>query len=296
MPPELRRNFLSRLSKFALAPLVVGGGSAYGYGSLVERHRVVVESKDVPLPLGENGPAQLRAVLLSDIHFDPLHETDYLEKCITRANELRADVAFFTGDFITRSTKRIDDLAQILGRIQTPCGAFACLGNHDYVDGANVIAQSFQRQGIETLQNRHTRVKCGSGEIVITGLESAWSSRPSWREASRGMGVNDRAIVMVHEPDFVKSLQSDKRVVLQLSGHTHGGQVCIPGVGPLRRPPWGKNYTGGLYNVNGTALYVTRGIGTMHLPLRLFCPPEITCLNITNSDLQEIPKPSLSKV
>lgn len=288
MPPEPRRTFLKRLRQFALAPLVIGGGSAYGYGSLFERHRVVVESKDAQLPLGEHGPRQLRALLLSDFHFDPMHETDYVEKCIRRANELHADVAFFTGDFISNHSKRIDDLSLILGRIHAPCGAFACLGNHDYADGANVIVQSLKRQGIETLQNQHTRVQCGSNSIVVAGLQSAWSSRPSWPEASRGMSVNDRAIVLVHEPDYVKNLHPDKRAALQLSGHTHGGQVCIPGLGPLRRPPWGKNYTAGLYDVNGMALYVTRGIGTMHLPLRFFCPPEITCLNITNSDLQKV--------
>lgn len=288
MPLEPRRTFLKRLTQFALAPLAVGGGSAYGYGSVIERHRVVVESTDVNLPLGENGPGQLRAVLLSDFHFDPLYETDYLEKCISLASELRADVAFFTGDFITGHSRRVDDLSQILGRIHAPGGAFACLGNHDYGQHANVIVQSLKRQGIETLQNQHTRVRLSNGEVVVAGLQSAWSSRPDWSEASHGMGANDRAIVLMHEPDYAKNLHSDKRAILQLSGHTHGGQVCLPGVGPLRLPPWGKNYTAGLFNVNGMALYVTRGIGTMHLSLRLFCPPEITCLNITNSDLLEV--------
>lgn len=287
MPPEPRRTFLKRLRQFALAPLLIGGGSAYGYGSLLGRHRVVVESQDLRLSLGENGPRQLRAVLLSDFHFDPLHETDFVEKCISRANELRADVAFFTGDFISNHSKRIDDLAQIIGRIHAPRGAFACLGNHDYADGANVIVQSFKRQGIEILQNQHTRVPCGGGELVVAGLQSAWSSFPNWQQASHGFNSSDRAIVLMHEPDFAKNLHADKKVALQLSGHTHGGQVCLPGLGPMRRPPWGKNYTAGLFDVNGMALYVTRGIGTMHLPVRLFCPPEITCLNITNSDLSQ---------
>lgn len=284
MPLEPRRTFLKRLSRFAIAPLAVGGGSVYGYGSLIGRHRVVVETRKLRLPLGESGPHQLRAVHMSDFHFDPLHETEYLENCISRANDLHADVAFFTGDFITSRSRRIDDLAEILGRIQAPGGAFACLGNHDYIDGANVIVQSFRRQGIETLQNQHTRVHCGGGELVVAGLNSAWSSHPSWFEASRGMSMTDRAIVLVHEPDFAKNIPHDKRASLQLSGHTHGGQVCVPGLGPLRLPTWGKNFTSGLFDVNGKALYVTRGLGTMHIPLRLFCPPEITCLDITNSD------------
>ncbi len=287
MPPEPRRTFLKRLRQFALAPLLIGGGSAYGYGSLLERHRVVVEFQDLRLPLGEKGPRQLRAVLLSDFHFDPLHETDFVEKCISRANELHADVAFFTGDFISNHSRRIDDLAQILGRIQAPRGAFACLGNHDYFDHANIVVQSLKRQGIETLRNQHTRVECGSDELVVAGLQSAWSSQPNWGEASSGMGVNDRAIVLVHEPDFANNIPHDKRISLQLSGHTHGGQVCLPGIGPFKLPSWGKKFPAGLFNVNGKALYVTRGIGTIHIPLRLFCPPEITCLNITNSDLSQ---------
>ncbi|MEI6534419.1 MAG: metallophosphoesterase [Verrucomicrobiaceae bacterium] len=284
---EKRRTFLKRLRNFALAPLAVGGGSAYGYGSLIERHGCVVESLDVTIPLGEKGPPNLRAVLLSDFHFDPLHETGYVEHCIRLANELRPDVAFFTGDFITSHSRRIDDLAQILGRLQTPFGTFACLGNHDYVDGsANIITQSFNRQGIEILQNQHTRVECGHGEILVAGLQSAWSSMPSWPLAAMGLQATDRAIVLIHEPDYAKNLRGDQRIALQLSGHTHGGQVCLPGLGPLRLPPWGKKYAAGYFDADGVNLYVTRGIGTMHLDLRLFCPPEITCLNITNADVR----------
>lgn len=281
---ESRRSFLARL-KWGYAPLLAGGSGAYAYGSVLERHRVVVEKHAVKLALGEHGPAGLRAVSLTDFHFDPLYETGYLEECVRKANALDPDVVILTGDYISRTSDRMRDLAEVLGGLRAKVGIYACLGNHDFWDDPIVVQKALQSKGIDVLMNQHTRVSCGGGQMLIAGLNSAWSGRPDWGRVAGSFKSQDRALVLMHEPDFADQLSQDPRAVIQFSGHTHGGQVRFPLLGALRLPSWGKNYEAGFYDIRKLKLHVNRGIGTVHYHVRFLCPPEIACFDITNTDL-----------
>lgn len=283
-PSESRRAFLSRL-KWGYAPMLTGGSGAYAYGSMLERHRVVVEQHEVKLSLGEHGPARLRAVSLTDFHFDPLYETGYLEECVKRANALKPDVILLTGDFISSTSERIGDLAEVLGGLQAGTGIFACLGNHDFWDDPFRLQRALQSKGIEVLMDQHTRVTCRDGQLLIAGMNSAWSGKPNWGRVASGFKAQDRALVLMHEPDYADQLARDDRAVMQFSGHTHGGQVRLPLLGALRLPSWGKNYQAGFYDVRKLKLHVNRGIGTVHYHVRFLCPPEISCFEIVNTDL-----------
>jgi uncharacterized protein len=137
--------------------------------------------------------------------------------------------------------------------------------------------------GIEVLFNQHTRVRMADGELVVAGLQSAWGGYPNWNDAARGMRKGERAVALMHEPDFATELKRDQRVALQLSGHTHGGQIRMPGIGALRLPLWGRKFQAGFYEMDQLKLHVHRGIGTITWHVRVCCPPEITCLDITNS-------------
>lgn len=265
--------------------MVIGGGGSYAYGSVLERHRVVVENYEVKLALGEHGPGRLRAVSLTDIHFDPLHETGYLDECVRRVNALNPDVVFLTGDYITQTSERIRDLAEVLGGLRAKEGIFACLGNHDFWDDPVTVQKALQSRGIEVLLNQHTRVACGNGVLVIAGLKSAWGGVPNWERIASGLKAHERVLVLMHEPDYADKLAHDGRAAMQFSGHTHGGQVRLPLFGALRLPSWGKNYQAGLYDVRKLKLHVNRGIGTVHYHVRFFCPPEIACFDILNTDL-----------
>lgn len=283
MSTEPRRTFLRRLRNFVGVPLVAGG-AGWGYGSAVERHRLVVERHDVKLDLGARGPRKIRAVALSDFHFDPLYEDDYILECVRRANELKPDVVFLTGDFVTQRVARIDELATMFAGLGQKFGIFACMGNHDFREDPRHVMASLRKEGIDLLFNQHTRVPCGDGELVIAGLASVWGSFPNWPLAAKGLKPDDRAIMLMHEPDYADDLSQDaRRIALQISGHTHGGQVCLPGIGALHLPKFGRSYEAGFYDVNGIKLYVARGVGTVRINVRLFCPPEITCLDITNT-------------
>lgn len=279
---EPRRKFLSRF-KALMAPVVLGGGS-YGYGSMVERHRLSVERHEVDLALGPRAPRKLRAVSLTDFHFDPLYEEDFIAECVRQTNELKPDVVLLTGDYITRSSRRIDDFAALLGALRPACGVFASLGNHDHWDSATRVAGALRAQQIEVLQNQHTRVSCNGGELLLAGLQSVWGGRPDWDLTARGVKPGERILALVHEPDFADHLAPDPRIAMQFSGHTHGGQIRVPGVGALRLPKWGKEYQSGFYDVRNLKLHVNRGIGTIAYHIRFLCPPEIACFDITNRD------------
>ncbi|MEZ0275954.1 MAG: metallophosphoesterase [Roseimicrobium sp.] len=287
MSSENRRSFLKRF-KYMYAPALVGGGGAYGYGSALERHRLKVERHDLKLALGPRAPKSFRAVSLTDFHFDPLCEEAFVQECVRQANALNPDIVLLTGDYISSTSRRINDFTRIIGGLEARTGVFACLGNHDHWDSRTRVAGALNHQHIAVLQNQHTRVSCNGGELVLAGLQSAWAGQPRWDFTSSGLRQDDRVIALMHEPDFADTLAVDPRVAFQVSGHTHGGQVRVPGWGALILPSWGKRYQAGFYDVGARKslkLYVNRGIGTISYHVRVFCPPEIACFDVVNTDV-----------
>ncbi len=286
MVPENRRSFLKRFRFFPAAG-VLGAGGSYGYGTLLERHRITVERHHLKLALGMRAPGAFRAVALTDFHFDPLYEEEFIQECVRRTNELKPDVVLLTGDYVTGTSRRIEDLARILGGLEASAGVYACLGNHDQWNGrTSGIADALSVRNIDVLENQHTRVVCNGGEVVLAGLQSAWAGSPDWGMASNGLRADDRVVMLMHEPDYAHRLAADPRVAWQLSGHTHGGQVRVPGYGALILPKWGKQFQAGFYDVGrNLKLYVNRGIGTIDHHVRFCCPPEIACFEVVNTDV-----------
>src|SRR5205814_201629 len=122
-----------------------------------------------------------------------------------------------TGDFVSNSAQRAGELAELLGSLRPVSGVLACLGNHDFWHRSAQVAAALRKQHIEVLLNQQTHVACAGGQLAVAGLESAWSSTPDWPRASRGLRPAERAIVLMHEPDFVGHLCDDRRIALQLS-------------------------------------------------------------------------------
>jgi predicted MPP superfamily phosphohydrolase len=265
-----RRKFLKRT--LVAAPVALG--SAAGYARYIERHAVEVVPVDLALGLGE----PLTAALVGDIHFDPLFETDYVETVIATVNGVAPDVVLFAGDFVTSSADRLPDLLTILGKARAKHGEFAILGNHDHWVSADRVEAGLESIGISVLRNRSVPL-FGRPDWFLTGIESFWAGFPNTRTIE-STSPHARHLVLVHEPDPFDKL-TDPRIALQLSGHTHGGQVRIPCGGAIQLPSWGQNYSAGLYEVGGRRLYVNRGIGTVGKHYRLNCPPEITLLRLT---------------
>ncbi|MGF1486359.1 MAG: metallophosphoesterase [Prochloraceae cyanobacterium] len=263
----------------------------------IERLKIAIA--DLPRSL-----AGTKIVQLSDLHYDGESLTDeFLAKTIRIANEENPDLVILTGDYITDDPSPIDELVLRLKYLKSNKGIYACLGNHDieYPNAKQKVTKALTRVGIKVLWNE-IAYPLGE-ELPFVGLADYWSRQFSPYHTLSQLDPALPRIVLSHNPDTAEILQK-WRVDLQLSGHTHGGQVTIPGYGPgpvliqdLRRntPKILRNFipylkecsevmkhwewAEGLHQVGDNLLYVNRGLGT-YAPGRFFCPPELTVITL----------------
>ncbi len=274
-----RRQFL-RIA--ALTGVALGVPSAIEAGrvtGLIPR-RVVLEKRPIRLP---RLPAVLdgfRIALFSDLHLYPFTPVEVIQDAVALANSFRPDLVILAGDFVWREVEAAFDLVPVLSRLNPAIGTFAVLGNHDYRKGPQIVARALRQAGIQVLINEGLPLGRGSDSIYLAGIDSASAGTPLPAEAFGNRRGNPTTIVVVHEPDYIVALAPDYPFDLQLSGHSHGGQVRLPVLGPLILPPMGEIYSMGLYEVGNSQLYTTRGVGTIHVNLRLNCTPEVTAITL----------------
>ena len=263
-----------------------------------------VEYLTIPIA---NLPANLsgtKIVQLTDFHYDGVRLSEWLlEEAIAAANEAEPDLIFLTGDFITYDPAPIYGLVQRLKNLQSRAGIYAVLGNHDhYFPGAKrEVANALNSVGIRVLYNEAI-YPLGS-QLALVGFADFWSGDFAPKPVMALINPAIPRIVLSHNPDTAEKLQK-WRIDLQFSGHTHGGQIVIPGIGPLfawvrkigyliPKPirkvipfVWAGDrvvahweWASGLHWVGSNLLYVNRGLGT-YAPGRLFCPPEVTVITL----------------
>ncbi len=256
---------------------------AYGFGSLgalfysarIEIEWLAIERVKVPIPNLKPGLEGLRIVQMSDFHL-PHTDIDFIRKAVEKANSLNPDLVVLTGDYVLPSAEAIYDLAPALAELKARYGVYAILGNHDHWTDAELIRRSLEEVGIPVLVNSGVNLTVGGETLYLAGLDDPWVSQADLEAALANLTTGAPVILLVHEPDFVDTFSQDRRITLQLSGHTHGGQVRLPLVGALILPHHGRKYDTGLYRVNDTWLYVNRGVGVIGPPVRFNCRPEIT--------------------
>ncbi|MGQ9497655.1 MAG: metallophosphoesterase [Desulfotomaculales bacterium] len=242
---------------------------------------VVVERVEVPLP---GLPAELDGltiVQISDLHygFGRFRSKESVTQITRLISSLHPDLIVFTGDLLDRSAApALADTLPLKG-VEAPLGVYAVMGNHDHHFGKEKIARSLAEAGLEVLVNRSVRVQKGGRHFWLIGLDDPLTGDPDLAKAMAPIPPGDFKILLVHTPDFAPQV-ARAGIQLQLSGHSHGGQIRLPGVGAMYCPPLGREYPLGLREVPGssTRVYTNRGLGTTVLPLRLFCPPEVTLL------------------
>jgi len=277
-----RRKFL-RLGAGALVSSAMTGMALGGYASLVEPQHLVLERRIIRLPHLSPALNGFRIALMSDHHLFPFTPRELLERAVEQTNALWPDLILLAGDYVCADVESIRELAPILGRLNAKYGVFAILGNYDCWRQPELIRAQLAAQSIDVLVNRGLHVGPNAGRLFLAGLDSIWRGVPDPMCAFAGYREGNVALALVHEPDYFPTLVRLTPVDLQLSGHSHGGQVRLPALGPVILPPWGRIYHTGLYELNGRFVYTGRGLGMTKLPLRFDCPPELT--EITLADL-----------
>ncbi len=225
----------------------------------------------------------LRVAFLADMHASPQTPCAFLERVVDETNRLQPDLILLGGDYVTKGTKYIKPMAQVLGKLKAPLGIYGVMGNHDYVAGPAAIRSALKQVGIVDVTNSGRWLKVDGSRVRIAGVGDLWHDRQDLEAALAGVKDSDPVILLSHNPDYAMRLM-DLRVGLVLSGHTHGGQIRLPGVGPLiTNSKYGTRLVNGLISIDILQLFVSRGIGTVVVPLRYGSPPEIALLTLRRS-------------
>ena len=227
------------------------------------------------LPAGLDG---LRIGQISDMHLGMRYTTANSRWAIAQLAREQPDLLAFTGDFVSYK-HAIHQLPLLLAALpRPPLGAYAVLGNHDYWEGVAAIQHALAPLGIVFLTNAHRQVSFGGAALVVAGVDDMWSGMPDLRAALTGAPQGAFTLLLAHCPDIADET-AERGVQLQLSGHTHGGHMKLPGLGLFCLPRHGWRYSVGHAHVGAsTQVYVSRGLGG--LPLRLGCPPEVTLITL----------------
>ncbi|MFX1674659.1 metallophosphoesterase [Paraburkholderia sp. A2WS-5] len=250
--------------------------SAFGFFNARRRARV----RDVEVPI-RGLPAALDGftiVQLSDIHVGPTIKHDYVDAIVRAVNQLDADVVAITGDVVDGSVQHLSNHTAPLGRLVANYGVYLVTGNHEYYSGADAWVAEFRRIGLTVLMNQHVVIEHGGAQLVLAGVtdytggnfDPAHRSDPQGALRGAPADVNTR-VLLAHQPRTAHAA-ADAGYTLQLSGHTHGGQIF----------PWNflvrlqQPFTAGLEKLGGLWVYTSRGTGYWGPPKRLGAPSEIT--------------------
>jgi len=223
--------------------------------------------------------AGLRIVHITDIHHGLYLPLQAVLDAVELSNRLEPDIVALTGDFITYSRSYIDPVAEVLGGVKARCGVFATLGNHDFRVGADPITRALRRVGVDVLRNQNAVIRRGRDTLYVCGIEDL-GYKPDLTRAMRGVPEGAPVLLLSHHPGIIRKA-ARAGVSLVLSGHTHGGQFRLPVVGSIYGKPLDRTrFKAGLDAMGGTQIYVSRGIGTVVLPVRYRCPAEIPLFHL----------------
>lgn len=267
---------------------VAGGGLAL-YSGEVERHWIDIHHVSIKLKNLPEAFRGFRIAHLADFHYGEYSEPTYVRAVVRATNELQPDLVALTGDFISAipmvrsiSVDFAYHCADLLARLESP-RRYAVLGNHDVLVSRPEVSGALKSRGVEVLHNSSIAIEREGARLWLAGIADILCGDEADLNAtipkSRAKET-EPLILMAHEPDYADAVVGSG-VDVMLSGHTHGGQVRIPFLPPKHLPPLGRKYVEGLFSVGDLQLFVTRGVGTVGVPFRFLCPPEISLITLT---------------
>jgi predicted MPP superfamily phosphohydrolase len=279
---------------FLKGSLLAGAGGTLGlaeYTRHIEPHELSIERLDIFLPRLTPEFDGFKIALMSDLHYGAYIE-QLIQSAVDQASKAVVDVALLTGDFVSwhhdhgvRGARDAAGCGRVLSGLRTRFGLFGVLGNHDYAPRAEIVSEPLQAMGIRVLNNVAIPIERNNSRIWIAGVDDALEGTPDIGAALSKTPKSEPTILLAHEPDFADEVL-EYPVDLQLSGHSHGGQVRFPLIGAPVLPRMGEKYAMGLYRVGKMQLYTNRGLGMIGPRIRFNCPPELTLLTLRCSQKQ----------
>ncbi len=256
---------------------IAGNLSQFAKYALAEANSLSLEKIDIQLKRLPKRLDGFRLVHLSDIHHSPFTGLEHISRTVKIANSLNPDMVVLTGDYVSHETKYIEPVAEVLGKLDAEHGIHACLGNHDHWTDAEMVTDSFRRSGINVLINEGIRFTAQGAGFWLCGVDDYMVGKTDLRAALHGSFPDEMKLLLAHNPVILRQAARFD-VDLILSGHTHGGQVKLRDEDKRILPQ--RKLKNGLHQRRETQIYITRGIGTVVLPIRYQCPPEISLIEL----------------
>lgn len=293
--PPRRRGIRRLLSLVSRRKFLITAGLAAASTLALAEDTVIREPNhpelvkvDLPLPRLPEAFDGFTIAQLSDFHYDEVFTVVPIRKGVEIVNGQHPDLIILTGDFATipvlslrderKAAKAAEPCAELLSQLRSRLGTLAVLGNHDVGSDPEFVTEALSHRGISVLRNQSQAVEQSGSRLWVCGLDSL-QGQPQIRTTLRAVPNNEPALLLVHEPDFADEA-SRYPVDLQLSGHSHGGQVWLPGIGAPWLPRYARKYPRGHYMVGNLPLYTNVGLGTIRVPVRLNCTPEVTLFTL----------------
>ncbi len=263
-----RRDFLKGAVATAAAGVALPAAAGNSHATTAERRTFLVDGLDP----SHDG---LKLVQLSDLHVGPRTPPERIRDAIARANAFHPDLVVLTGDYLSRDTRGVGLMREQLGGLAAP--TVAVLGNHDHWVDPRGASRALRALGYAVLRNENTTLQLRGAPFTVIGIDDRLSGESRPQEALRGAPAEGSRVVLAHGPRTADDLRGAGQPLLCLSGHTHGGQVHIPGLTSLvLRAVAHEPYERGLYRLGAVQLYVNRGVGNSALRVRVNSDPEVT--------------------
>ena len=271
--------------------MLIGGSVVAAAGALdgffLEPRDVVAERVDITVARLPEEFHNFRIAQISDIHFGPYMGKAGVERAVRLTQTFNPDLVILTGDFTSHPFGKPNGVEG--ARFAEPCAdalvmlrnvpQIAILGNYDHWNNANIVETALRERGIEVLRNRSIPLDRGKGRVWIAGIDDAVARAADLAKTLKSVPSTETTILLAHEPDFADHAARFP-VDVQFSGHSHGGQVRIPGIGALVLPAMAHKYPVGLNRVGRLQVYTNRGLGVINPPVRFHCPPEVTFVTL----------------
>ena len=236
-----------------------------------------IEIKSADIPESFNGS---KIVFITDIHLGPYLSAERLSGIVDQINGIKPDIILLGGDYVHYRSQYIEPVFRELGKLRSVYGTYGVLGNHDHYSDAVLTRKMMEKYGVNSVDNQSVWIKKGNDSIKIGGVGDFWRDVQTPQNTLKDLKKSDFAIMLSHQPDYIEKIDTDL-IDLTLSGHTHGGQITLFGWwAPILPSNYGQKYRYGLIDSRKIKSYISSGIGTVAVPFRFFCRPEIVVIHL----------------